>query len=148
MSGMPHQEDMFHDPAYMNRMMTIRTDISIELCRGNTSRRSHRLLGLHKNILFYFPFLFTIQHGDNKECNIYDMYNKNFSSLISFAHSMHLMSTITSVPASLIVFSSLLPCISISFLHTFSWSSFNVFLLFNLPSVYSCLSHPLPCFIL
>ena len=40
---MPHQEDMFHDSAYINRMITVRPDISGELCRGNISRRLERL---------------------------------------------------------------------------------------------------------
>ena len=39
---MPHQEDMFQDSAYINRMITIRPDISGELCRGNISRRPER----------------------------------------------------------------------------------------------------------
>ena len=54
-AAMPHAEDMFHNAAYMNRLLTIRwnisscvyhltiymsrTDLSGELCRGNMSRR-------------------------------------------------------------------------------------------------------------
>jgi len=38
-AAMPHAEDMFHNSAYMNRLLTIRTDLSGELCRGNMSRR-------------------------------------------------------------------------------------------------------------
>ena len=39
---MPHREDMFHDPSYMNRLSVVRTDLAGELCRGNTSRRLPR----------------------------------------------------------------------------------------------------------
>jgi len=40
---MPHTKDMFDNSAYMNRLFTIRTDLSEELCKGNTGRRPSRL---------------------------------------------------------------------------------------------------------
>lgn len=41
-AGMPHTQDMFNNSGYINRLLTIRPDLSGELCRGDTSRRQAR----------------------------------------------------------------------------------------------------------
>ena len=39
LAKLAHCRDMFDDPAYMNRLAVVRTDLSADLCQGNTSRR-------------------------------------------------------------------------------------------------------------